>query len=288
MASEVIMGGIVRRNWNTFYRLAVQVHLHTVMNPRQRRRAFTDRSPGWVTVVSMRRKRKAYVHVGMPGAGDVVEAALVHHQRALAELGIDVPARSSQEAFRAAVEILREHRVWGFERAEVEGQWAQLYRRAWKGRNPVVFSQSLLSRATPPQIDLLLAGLAGFEVHAVVTTPGEPGTDLGMVLDRWGAAVRRPERLHIVPVPCDPADPAAAEKAAWKGVGKTAGFGTASLGLADVPRPVAAHPRTLDDAVREIERLARRNECLEQRLEEADRKRRPNEAARRPRPGYAG
>lgn len=287
----------------------------------------------------MARKRKAFVHVGMPGVGDVVEAALVHHRDALAELGIDVPARSSQETFRAAVEVLREHKAWGFARAEVEGQWAQLCRRAWKGRQTVVVSQPLLSRATRPEIALLLDGLAGFEIHVVVTVtaphawtaPGEPETDLCQVLDRWGAAVRKPERLHVVLVETDAAQPARAQQAAWKGLGKVAGFGTASLGLDTVPRPAGLRPlthpravpaeraevirriartwadrieagghdvrgdlgavlgvppvaepadrvaeldRALHDALREIERLARRNDCLEQRIAEVDRKRR--------------
>jgi hypothetical protein len=186
----------------------------------------------------------------------------------------------------------------------------------------------------------VLDGLAALEVHAIVTVtaphawsvPGEPDTDLCQVLDRWGAAVRKPQRLHLVLVDTDPAKPTAAQKAAWKGVGKVAGFGTASLGLDSVPQPVAARPMTLvrgvpaeraaviraigrswadrieaggydvrgdvaavlgdatpvadptdrvaeldqalHDALREIERLTRRNECLEQRLAETDKKRR--------------
>ncbi|HYG92818.1 MAG TPA: hypothetical protein VD859_04455 [Nocardioides sp.] len=205
----------------------------------------------------MAKKRKAYVHVGMPGVGDVVEAALVHHRRALVELGIAVPAKSSQEAFRAAVEVMRTHKEWGFRRSEVEGQWAKLCRRVQSGRAAVAFSQPLLSSATSEQVALLLDGLAGFEVHVVVTTsaphawttPGDPETDLGVVLDRWRAAVRKPERLHVVLVDADAEDPEAAARNAWKAVGKVVGFGTASLGLDSLARPVLPRPLTLVPSV---------------------------------------
>lgn len=215
----------------------------------------------------MAKKRKAFVHVGVQGAGDIIEAALVRHRDALVELGVAVPAKSTDESFRAAVEVLRAHKAWGFTRKEVEGQWATLYRRAHKGRNTVVFSQPLLAQATPEQIDLFLDGLAGFEVHAVVTDA--PETDLEDVLARWGAAVRKPERLHLVELGDK------GPKGAWKAFGKVVGFGTASLRLDDVPEPLSVRElASLDDARRELERLTRRNECLEQQLAEVDKKRR--------------
>ncbi|UMG94551.1 hypothetical protein [Nocardioides sp. TF02-7] len=200
-------------------------------------------------------------------------------------------------------------------------------------------SQPLLCRATRPEIALLLDGLAGFEVHVVVTVtsphawtaPGEPETDLCQVLDRWGAAVRKPERLHVVLVETEPGQPARARQSAWRGVGRVAGFGTASLRLDAVPQSATARPlalaravpperaavvrtiartwadrieaggydvhgdvaavlgdppvadpadraadldRALHDALREIERLARRNDCLEQQVAQTDRRRR--------------
>ena len=216
----------------------------------------------------MAKKRKAFLHVGPAGVGDVIEPALVHHRDALVELDVTVPARTTDESFRAAVEILRAHKAWGFRRKEVEGQWSELCRRAWKGTGTVVLGQPLLAGATPEQIDLLVDGLAGFQVHVVVTA-GRPGTaaDLAAVCERWAAAVRRPERLHVV----EAADP----HAAWRALGRTAGFGTASLRLDDVPLPVGARPlSSLDEARHEIERLVRRNTSLELRLAETDRRRR--------------
>lgn len=286
----------------------------------------------------MAKKRKAYLHVGMPGVGDTIEAALVHYREALFELGIDVPVKATRESFRAAVEITREHKAWGFKRGEVEGAWADLCRRARKGRSTVVVSQPLLASAAKEQVALLLDGLAGFEVHVIVTAagphpwavPGEADTDLGVVLDRWGPAIRKPERVHVALV--EGADAEELERAAWKAVGKIAGFGTTSLRLDKVGRPAAVRPLpvllsapaervgalralahswverievggyavhgdveavlgpvtsgreqeqrlpelelALRHALREVERLARRNECLEQELAEADKKRR--------------
>jgi hypothetical protein len=165
------------------------------------------------------------------------------------------------------VEITRTHKTWGFARKEVEGQWATLYRRALKGRSTVVFSQPLLASATPEQIDLFLDGLAGFQVHAVVSDA--PDAELGDVLARWGAAVRKPERLHVLELE------GKGPSAAWKAFGKVVGFGTASLGLDGVPEPVAVRElASIDAARREIERLTRRNDCLESRLAAADKKRR--------------
>jgi len=214
----------------------------------------------------MAKKRKVFLHVGMPGAGDVIELALVHHRDALVELGIDVPTRSAEETFLSAVEILREHKAWGFARKEVEGQWATVCRRVWKSKQTVAISVPLLAHATRPEIDLLLDGLVGLQVNVVITAGVDDEID--EVVARWGAAVRRPERLHVIrleePTP----------KRAWKAFGKTAGFGTASLGLDDVPPPLGARPlSSLDEARREIERLARRNQSLERWRDDSDRKR---------------
>lgn len=215
----------------------------------------------------MSKKRKAYLHVGMPGTGDVVEAALVHHREAILELGFEVPARSAEETFLASLEILRAHRAWGYERPEVEGQWAALCRRAWRGNLPVVVSLPMMAGANRPEIDLLLDGLVGMQVHVVVTAG--PYDHLDDVVDRWFGAVRKPERLHVVRL-----EDATPERI-WKAFGRTVGFGTASLGLADVPDPAGALPVTsLDEARREIERLARRNRSLERWRDESERRRR--------------
>ena len=217
----------------------------------------------------MAKKRKVFLHVGMPGAGDVIEPALVHHRDALLELGIDVPVRSTEESFLSAVEILREHKAWGYARKEVEGQWAEVCRRAWKGKQTVAVSLPLMATASRPEIDLLLDTLVGMQINVVLTA--SPDDDIAAIADvaaRWGAAVRKPERLHLIRLE-EPSP-----ERVWKAFGKVAGFGTASLGLSDVPGPVGARPiSSLDEARREIERLSRRNQSLERWRDESDRKR---------------
>ncbi len=212
----------------------------------------------------MAKKHRAWIHVGMPGAGDVLEPALAHHHGALVELGVSSLAQTPAEGFRAAVEMTRSHKEWGLKRADVEGQWARLVRRARKARTDVAFSQSLLAAATPDQVALLADGLDGFQVHVVLTTGLDDEAD---AVARWSAAVRRPERVHVVET--DGRTPAEV----WKAFATLVGFGTASLGLDEVPSAAATF-QTLPDALREVERLARRNASLEVRLEELDRKRR--------------
>lgn len=212
----------------------------------------------------MAKKPKAWIHVGMPGVGDVIEPALAHHHEALVELGVASVAGTPAESFRAGVEITRSHKEWGLKRADVEGQWARLVRRAQRTRADLVFSQSLLATATTEQVALLVDALAGHQVHVVVTTGND---DEAATLGRWAVAVRKPERLHVIETDGrEPAD-------VWKSFGRLVGFGTASLRLDAVPNPTPV-VQSLPDARRELERLARRNASLEVRLEELDRKRR--------------
>lgn len=211
----------------------------------------------------MANKHKAWLHVGLPGAGDLIEPALAHHHDALVELGVASIARTTAESFRAAVEITRSHCEWGLARADVEGQWTRMVRRAARANADLVFSQPLLAGATADQVDLLVDALAGFQVHVVLTTAAGDET---ATLERWARAVRRPERVHVLETDgLEPED-------VWRAWGRLVGFGTRSLGLDAVPRPVPAC-RSIQEAQRELERLARRNASLELRLEELDRKR---------------
>ena len=115
-------------------------------------------------------RRRAYVHIGLAGTGGAfLGAALAHHADALHEQGVSVPARSTEEMFHAALEMRRDHKSWGLRRRDVEGAWARVCRRAFKDRGTVVVGHELLAACPPEQIALLLDGLAGLEVHLVVT-----------------------------------------------------------------------------------------------------------------------
>jgi hypothetical protein len=59
-------------------------------------------------------KQKAFVLVGLPHAGvPPLTAALEEHRGALAASGVRVPAHSTDEMFRAAVELDRKRRKPG-------------------------------------------------------------------------------------------------------------------------------------------------------------------------------
>ncbi|MGB0101712.1 MAG: hypothetical protein WBP61_15650 [Nocardioides sp.] len=194
-------------------------------------------------------KRTAFLHIGLPrSGGGFLDAALIEHAESLAELGVQHPAISAEEMFRAAIEIRRDHAAWGYQRREVEGAWAGICRRIQRGRDDVVVSQELLAGCTSEQVALLLDGLPGFEIHVIVTArepgsqllPGSAAPDLGEVLATWGAAVGAPNRLHVIVVPEE--DP---EAAVWAALGGLVGFDDVVLPLAaprPSPRPLPRRP----------------------------------------------
>ncbi len=143
-------------------------------------------------------KRRFVVHLGLPhtGAGGLA-AVLAAHAGPLAEAGVRVPARSADEARRAALELRRLHGTYGLKRKEVEGTLALLCKRARKEgaktHDPVVVSDDLLAGATREQVALLLDSLAGFEVHLVATL-ADPARQL---VAAWSEAVRAGSDLEL-------------------------------------------------------------------------------------------
>lgn len=143
-------------------------------------------------------KRRFVVHLGLPhtGAGGLA-AALAAHATPLAEAGVRVPARSADEARRAALELRRLHGTYGLKRKEVEGTLALLCKRARKEgaktHDAVVVSDDLLAGATREQVALLLDSLAGFEVHLVATL-ADPARQL---VAAWSEAVRAGSDLEL-------------------------------------------------------------------------------------------
>ena len=123
-------------------------------------------------------RRKVYLHIGLPDTGAAfIEQALLTHAEGLAAAGVDVAASSTEELLRAAVEIRRDHKEWGYQRSDVEGTWAELCRRVFKSKRTSVVSLELVAAASAKQVDLLLDGVAGREVHLVVTVR-DPGSQV--------------------------------------------------------------------------------------------------------------
>jgi hypothetical protein len=221
-------------------------------------------------------KRTAYLHIGLPrSGGGFLDSDLTAHAAALAAMGVRHPAISAEEMFRAAIEIRRDHQAWGYQRREVEGAWAEICRRAWKGGHHVVFSQELLAACTTDQVALLLDGLAGFEVHLVVTVR-EPGE----LPEPWQTAAPA-DRVHVIVVPDTDV-----ERAVWTAFGAIVGFDAAHLPLDaswTTTRALAGRPQeelievlssgALADVIAEVTRLRAHNQVLAERNAELARKR---------------
>jgi hypothetical protein len=184
-------------------------------------------------------KPKTFLLVGLPHTGvPLIAAALERHRDALVELGVRAPAKSVDEAFRAAVELRREHKPWGLRRRDVEGTWAGICRRTLKHKQTAVLGHELLAGAASDEIALLVDGLAGTQLH-VVAFAGRPDSriglfpdelDLARVLERWRLAVSCPGRVHVVVT--DPGQPTVA----WRALGALAGFDADVLPLPE-PSP---------------------------------------------------
>lgn len=143
-------------------------------------------------------KRRFVLHIGLEHTGaDGVAAGLAEHRERLLELGVRSPARTPDDSLRAAIEMRRLHKAWGFKRREVEGAWADLVRRARKqgatAHAAVIVSEELLAGASPDQVALLLDSLGGFDVH-VVATLRDPASQL---VDGWAGAVRAGGSLSL-------------------------------------------------------------------------------------------
>ncbi|WP_121254368.1 hypothetical protein [Nocardioides ferulae] len=252
-------------------------------------------------------RRRAILHLPLPdGGGDLVEAAIEAHASTLEARGVRRPARGQEEMLRAAVELRRDHRAWGFRRRDVEGSWADLCRRARSGRprpHTVLFGHPLLTGLTAEQAALLLDGLADFEVHVVLTGPGGTAPDRGIaagatpavetVADLWRSALRRPERVHVVA-----ADTSEGGRSVgvWTGFGRAAGLDVSDLSvphrtleepvrrlaarhLASRPQPtgrdpLAAAELALGESLLQLHQLRARQELLEARHAQLARRRR--------------
>jgi hypothetical protein len=206
-------------------------------------------------------KRKVYLHVGATGGpGDFIEAALLTHRDTLETLDVRCPVEHADDSFRAVLDILRTHKRWGYRRREIEGAWNAICRRVLKAKDkhPVVISQPLLDGAEPDQIDLLVDQLSGCAVHVVlVTGPETPPETAQELVQRWTRAVKKPERMHLIE-----ADAATSREEIWRRLGEIVGFGTTSMPVTGLGEP----DLTLQQALSELERLARRNRTLEAEL----------------------
>jgi hypothetical protein len=146
-------------------------------------------------------KHTAHLHIGPAVPGVLAPHAVLRDDAYLAGCGVVVPPVAQAGMDRADIEIRRRHKAVGLRRRDVEGAWAEVCRAAFRARSDVLISQPGFVEADFHQVALALDGLVGLELHLLVT-PAEPvGTgDLGRLLGPWARFVRKPGRVHVLPV----------------------------------------------------------------------------------------
>lgn len=146
-------------------------------------------------------KHAAYLHIGPTVPGVPAPHAVLRDDAHLAACGIVVPPVAQADMDRADIEIRRRHKALGLRRREVEGAWAHVCRAAFRARADVLLSQPGFVEADFQQVALALDGLVGLELHLLVTPAAEVGAgELGRLLGPWARFVRKPGRVHVLPV----------------------------------------------------------------------------------------
>jgi len=113
--------------------------------------------------------QRVFLHVGVPKSGTTfLQASLTENRKALREAGVLYPS-GHERMFLAAVDVRGAHRAWGRKRAEVEGTWDGLCRKARKHDGATVISHELLAAASAHQVTEAMTMLKGLDVHLVVT-----------------------------------------------------------------------------------------------------------------------
>ncbi len=189
--------------------------------------------------------RIVHLHIGSPKSGTTyLQSLLEHNRERLADAGVLVVGEQHVDRVHAALQV-REDRRWRQLPPARQDMWGTLVRQIkdWPG-DVAVLSYELFCAATAQQAARMVADLAEFEVHVVLTardlgrslpsawqerlkfglvTPlqdweppssedvrsewGWRTTDPTSVLERWAGVVAT-ERLHLVTVPVSSSDPA--------------------------------------------------------------------------------
>ncbi len=181
-------------------------------------------------------RRTIHLHVDFTGlVGDEITESLMAHREELRARGFKVPVKESGRPFLAATEMRRDHKEHGLKRRQVEGAWAEICRRAHKGRKTPLVSVPGFGACAPEQVDLLLDSLAGLRVHLVATVPAVASPEAAETLDHalahWRSRLVKGEVTLVVVSPGD-------WPRAWQEYAAAAGVG--SLPLVDVRSPVGA------------------------------------------------
>jgi hypothetical protein len=142
-------------------------------------------------------KHHAFVLVGRDArADDELIDELARRSDLLDEAALALPKITQADLYRSGVELLRTHKAEGVRRADVEGSWARVCRKAEKRKADVLLGNAAYVVAEPAQISLLLDGLSAFRTHIVITA--ERGTEgIDELIEPWTQAVKA-SRLHVL------------------------------------------------------------------------------------------
>lgn len=149
-------------------------------------------------------RRRCYLHIDLAGlTGHRLGHEMVAHRDLLRDLGFKIAVHDVKEAELAAIELRRTHESRGLTRRQVEGQWAQISRRIWKGKRTPLLSIPGLGKCTPEQADLALDALAGLKLTVLISVPAlatpEVQAAVREVVEHWKA--RTPHgRVLLQPV----------------------------------------------------------------------------------------
>ena len=113
--------------------------------------------------------QRVFLHVGVPKSGTTfLQSSLNLNSKALRESGVLYPG-GQERMFLAALDVRGAHKAWGRRRAEVDGSWDRLCRKARAHDGTTVISHELFAAASAHQVTAALTMLKGLEVHVVVT-----------------------------------------------------------------------------------------------------------------------
>lgn len=155
----------------------------------------------------MARKHRILLHIGPNPATAGLQAGIDEHQRLLEGADLIVAPVEQRDLDLAVHEMVRTHKAAGLRRRDVEGSWARTCRALLKAKRDLVLAVPGFHAADDAQVALILDGLRGLEVHAVVT-PDPDGPDADEPDDlvaAWRAHLTAAQ-VHVAPLAED-ADP---------------------------------------------------------------------------------
>lgn len=137
--------------------------------------------------------QRVILHVGVPKSGTTfLQSSLTLNRQALREAGVLYPA-GHERMFLAALDVRGAHKAWGRRRAEVDGAWDTLCRKARAHDGTTVISHELFAAASAHQVTAALTMLKGLEVHVVVTAR-DPARQ---AVAEWQEGVKHGRRLRF-------------------------------------------------------------------------------------------